>query len=202
MVHKWIWMERYVISSDTLLWLDSVDGDVAQSTSTQASGLSECKEHWPGSSTAVFVTRYLYELPSKFYHLCTAFFTLRYGLAWLGLDWLTCRNLSGCEALPLWHLNRSVTVPYCCTVSTGCYLLWREFGKQSYHGQRALARRSGALCLWVGGSDCRLWNCLWTRTFQLPPDSSQEGKNHSSMHSSITLVLPALFSLYFPLTLL
>lgn len=148
----------------------------------------EWKEHQPGLSSAVFVTNYLYELLRKFYHLCITFFTLKYGL-----DWMTSRSLSSSETLTLWHLSRSVTLSNCCNVPTGCYLLWREFSKQSYHGQCALAWGSGTLCPWVGGSDPQLWNCLWTWTLQLPPDSSQKGKNNTNSHSSIILIITALF---------
>lgn len=109
------------------------------------------------------------------------------------------RRLSSSQTLTLWHLRRSLIVSNCCNVSAGCYLLWREFSKQSYHGQHALAWGSGTFCPWAGGSDPWLWNCLWTWTFQLPPDSSQKGENNSGVHSSITLTLtdlPPFFSFF------
>lgn len=134
---------------------------------------------------------------------CLPPFKIWIGLDWIGSDWIGLDQI-GSDRIG-WPLEGFLTLKLspcdteagldaasnCCRVSTGRYLLWREFSEQSYHGQRALARGSGAFCLGVGGSDPRLRNCLRTRTFQLPPDSSQEGKNNPATHSAVALGLPA-----------
>lgn len=160
---------------------------MTQSTGTQAPALCHRVKRTLISPGAPVLSLSLIPCISsqELYHLCITFFTLKYRWDWFG--W----TLEAFLALKfsLWHLNRSLIVSNYCNVSTGCYLLWGEFSKQSYHGQRALAWGSGTLCPWIGGSDPWLWNCLWTWTFQLPPNCSQKGKSNLNMNSSATLIL-------------
>lgn len=183
-----IWMKRCVIGSNMLLGLDSIGCD----NTTQCP--RTCSRR--GEAVSLGAPAYLYALLSRFYRLSFTVTFFTFGLVWVGWGrWPLEGSLAQKLLLDL-ILIRSVIVSHCCHTSPGCHLLWREFSKQSHHGQRALARGGGALCPRIGGSHPRLWNCLWTRTFQLPPDSSQKGKCSSAVPSLCSFLLFILPSLY------
>jgi hypothetical protein len=92
------------------------------------------------------------------------------------LGWTTCLispDVPLCHFLHLssgWDQVGSVSsvrsvITWLCRVPTGRHLLWRKLGQQPHHGQCALAWGGGALCQRAGGSDPRLRNCVWARTF-------------------------------------